>query len=122
MHTENGDSSSSSEDYVIMVDAERFSMTEASLCALLLDRFIHDDRESLQFFIEYGNNSPTEAGDNNAILFKKIEEEFERKKQRNEFYSLRTFLNFCLQAANMGRPWSIDFICLFTFYFPYFLV
>lgn len=89
-----------------MSDAERFSMTEANLCALLLDRFIHGDRENTNFFMEYGNNSPTEAGDNNAILFKKIEEEFEKKKQRNEF-SLRTFLNFCLQAANMGRLWSI---------------
>ena len=93
-------SNSDDSDYIFMSDNERFTMTEANLCVLLLDRLMHGDDEKQLTSIESDDFAEIET--QKLPLFKAIVDEFDRKRKRNEFYSFRVVLNFCIQAANMG--------------------
>ena len=87
-----------------MSDPERFSMTEANLCSYLLDRHMHHDANGNKLLFnekesEFLKNSKN--NEDNIRLLKEIEVEFDERRKRNGFSSLRDVLNYCIQTANM---------------------
>ena len=87
-----------------MSDPERFSMTEANLCSHLLDRLMHHDANGNKSLFnekesEFLKNSKNNVDD--IRLLKEIEVEFDERRKRNGFSSLRDVLNYCIQTANM---------------------
>ena len=79
-------------------------MTEANLCALLIDRQIHGDGNDITD-CKAGNNAQKEGF---YELFQKIVAQFDKRQKANEFKTLGNLLKYCINAANFGYYLSLN--------------